>query len=129
MGMGFMITIGTLVFTFAILGIVGFVIYKLIIVPNQVRKRLLQTGARAKAKILGISETGVTVNNRPQVRLALEITPEGSFQAPYQAETKMLISMVQIPQFQPGTRLIVRYNPQNIGEVAIEGLDLSAPAS
>jgi hypothetical protein len=120
------ITAVSLLFTFAILGLVFFMVYKKIWQPMQESKRLLQTGLPGKAKVLGLAETGVTVNNRPQVKILLEVTPDGRMGRSFQAEAKMLMSLVQIPQFQPGARLLVRYDPNNPQQVAIAGIDTSA---
>ena len=125
MGFGLIMTMVSVLISVVVFGVVGFVIYRVVLKPMQTNKRLLQTGQRAKARILSIAETGVRVNNSPQVKLGLEIAPESGYPPPYQTEARMLISIVQIPQFQPGAKLIVRFNPQNPAEVAIEGTDLS----
>jgi Flp pilus assembly protein TadB len=51
---------------------------------NSARNRaLLATGEPAPAFILSAADTGVTVNDSPQVRLKLEVRPEG--RPPFQA--------------------------------------------
>jgi len=125
MGFGLIMSMMSIVIMVVVFGAVGFVIYRVVLKPMQTNKRLMQTGQRAKARILSIAETGVRVNNSPQVKLGLEVSPDGGYPPPYQTETKMLISIVSIPQFQPGGKLIVRFNPQNPAEVAIEGVDIS----
>ena len=40
------------------------------------RSRLLESGEQAQAKILGLADTGVKINNNPQLQLQLEVLPE-----------------------------------------------------
>ena len=122
---GLIITAISLIFTFAVLGFVFYMVYVKLIKPSQNAKRILQTGLPGKAKVLSLAETGVTVNNAPQVLLNLEVTPDHT-RRPYQVQTKQVISMVHIPQFQPGARLLVRVDPNDPNQVAIAGVDAGA---
>jgi len=124
MAMGFMITAFTLIITFGALGFAFYMVYVKVIKPGQNNKRILQTGDPGKAKVIMLSETGVQINNRPQVAFTLEVTPDRT-RRPYQIQTKMVISMLQIPQFQPGARLLVRIDPNDPNQVAIAGIDPS----
>ena len=124
MMIGFIITALTLIFTFGVLGVVFYFVYVKVIKPNQNAKRILQTGNPGKAKVLGLAETGVHINHQPQVLLTLEVTPDNTYR-PYQVQTKMVISMLQIPQFQPGSRLLVRIDQTDPNQVAIAGIDTS----
>lgn len=80
-------------------------------------RRLMRDGEPARAKILKIWDTGVTVNDNPQVGMLLAVYPENL--DPYQAETKKVISRLQIPQIQVGASVEVRYDRQNPLEVAL----------
>lgn len=80
-------------------------------------RHLLRHGEPARAKILKIWDTGVTVNDNPQVGLLLAVYPEN--RDPYQAETKKVISRLQIPQIQSGAEVEVRYDRRNPLEVAL----------
>src|SRR6266542_1536978 len=64
------------------------------------RKRLLQTGIQANATITEIWDTGVTVNNQPQIGIKLQVTPQTGM--PYIVETKVIISRLQTAYYQPG---------------------------
>lgn len=75
--------------------------------------------------MLALADTGVMINNNPQAQITLEVTPDNGM-APFQAVTRMVLSQLHIPQFQPGAKLRVKYDPQNPGNVAIEGVDLSS---
>jgi len=79
-------------------------------------RRVLRTGRSGEGRIVSVTQTGMYVNNNPVVRIALEVTPADG--RPFEAETEKLINQVQIPQFQPGAVLPVRYDPDT-QEVAI----------
>lgn len=121
---GPILTAVSLLFTFGILAVVFYFIYVKVIKPNQNAKRILQTGEPGKAKVLALADTGVQINNHPQVLMTLEVTPDRS-RRPYQVQTKTVISMLQIPQFQPGARLLVRIDSADPNQVAIAGIDTS----
>jgi hypothetical protein len=70
---------------------------------------VLAKGLPAEARILSIRETGTTINRNPVVRLTLEVRPP--LEPVFQAETERLVSLLEIPQFQPGTVVHVKYDP------------------
>ncbi|MCL4395013.1 MAG: hypothetical protein M1482_09470 [Chloroflexi bacterium] len=90
------------------------------LVMNGMKNRqLLSKGVSAPAVILKVWETGVVMNEiNPQIGLLLEVRPQKG--APFQAETKMFISMIQVPQFQPGVTLAVKYDPADPRKVAVD---------
>jgi hypothetical protein len=108
-------------FIFILVFFLSFILPLMFIVPMilnwRKNRRLLRHGEPARAKILKIWDTGVTVNDNPQVGLLLAVYPENL--DPYQAETKKVISRLQIPQIQKGASVEVRYDPQNPLEVAL----------
>jgi hypothetical protein len=75
-------------------------------------------GFPATAKVLRIWETGVRVNHNPVVGFLLEVYPEGM--PPYEAETKALISILMIPQIQPGKVLKVKVDTNDPSRVALD---------
>ena len=72
-------------------------------------RAVLTNGLPTQATILKMSDTGTTINNDPVVRLLLEVRPPD--QPTFQAEAERLISRLQIPQFQPGAVVQVKYDP------------------
>jgi hypothetical protein len=86
--------------------------------PMSVQNKLLQTGVPARAVIKELRDTGVTVNNAPQIKLLLEVIP--STGAPYLVETKMLISRLETSMFQPGTELAVKIDPNDKNKIAVD---------
>lgn len=77
-----------------------------------------QTGKSAMARVLAISDTGMTLNNDPVVRFRLEVHPEG--EEAFEAETQAVIGRLDIPQIQPGAELPVKYDPQDHSRVALD---------
>jgi hypothetical protein len=79
---------------------------------------ILQNGIPAKARILSLQQTGVMVNYQPQVVFNLEVQPPGG--TSYQVQTKAVIPMVNIPQFQPGTEVPVKIHPTDPKKVVMD---------
>lgn len=78
------------------------------------RKRVLSTGISAPAKILNLSESGagyITVNEQPYVVIDLEVYPKD--EKPFKATVKTIISRLATPQFQPGSMVYVKYDPND----------------
>lgn len=100
--------------------------------------KLMQTGVSAQAQILKVWQTGMSVNDQPQLGMLLQVQPTDGT-PPFQAEAKKVVPLVQIPQFQPGGMLEVKYDPANPKEVALAailtggqgmmgGMQMGAPA-
>jgi hypothetical protein len=71
---------------------------------------LRKNGREGEAVILDLQETGTTVNNSYLVHFELEVHPMG---APvFTAASEQLINRLDIPRFQPGTRVPVVYDPK-----------------
>jgi len=88
--------------------------------PIYVSNKLLRTGVRAKAKIIKVWDTGVTVNKNPQVGLLLDVTPPHKM--PYQTETRQIISRLNPSVYQAGMEVDVRIDPDDEKKIAIENI-------
>jgi hypothetical protein len=84
---------------------------------EDIAREVRAKGLPAEATVLRIWETGVRVNDNPVVGFLLELRAEG--REPWQAETKALVSILDIPQIQPGAVLEVLYDPEHPELVAI----------
>ena len=84
----------------------------------ELSRELQKTGQPATATITRISDTGMTVNDDPVVLLDLEVHPETG--PAFAARTKCLISRLDVPQFQPGCQIPVRYDPADHTRVGID---------
>ena len=82
-------------------------------------KDLQATGVAAEATIVKIWDTGMTVNDDPVIGMEVEVYPaEGE---PWKATIpKSLISRLDIPQFQPGQTVHVRFDPQDRSRVGLD---------
>jgi len=82
-------------------------------------KDLQSTGITAPAEILRLWDTGITVNQDPVIGLEVEVRP--SDRPPYKATIeKSLVSRLDVPQFQPGKVIQVRFDPKAPERVAID---------
>jgi len=82
------------------------------------RQSLLRNGEQAIAEILSISDTGVTVNDNPRVALHLFVQPKS--RTGFEATTKLLVSRLSLAAFQPGAKIQVRFDPNDLQRVAVE---------
>lgn len=120
-------TIGMVVFSLLItvvsvalpLGILWFV-FKQSSANAAAERKLIEEGTPAPATITSVSQTGVYMNNNPQVRIDLEIAPDDG--DTYTVVLHRFLQLVQIPQVQPGNVVEVRIDPANKQRVAIVGL-------
>ena len=113
--------IGGLIFVVVfvlVIFLILFFVFRKVFAPLGKQRKLQRTGLAAEATILEVRETGWTVNNiYPVVKLKLEVRPPGS--QPYQAEVQTLIGRLDVPQYQPGTVVAVKYDPRHPSDVAL----------
>jgi len=83
-------------------------------------KKLLETGVKANGKIVEMWDTGITINNQPQIEMVIEVTPPTG--APFKSQIKLVISRLQTAYYQVGVTCVVKYDPNNPKTVAIESL-------
>lgn len=119
---GIYITLGMLV----IFGGVFFLIYKLLIGPMMNVSRLQKTGLPGRATITAVNDTGVTINNNPQVKLTLEV--KNSFGQRYTTTCRTLVSRINPFAFQPGMEIAVKIDPKNEKNVVIDYGTSNAPS-
>lgn len=84
------------------------------IVPGKYR-RLKAHGVEAEATILAVSDTGVTLNKNPYVKLRLRVEPIGL--PAYEAEAKAMVSRLAIPR--PGDGVRVKFDPEKPEDVIV----------
>jgi hypothetical protein len=81
-------------------------------------RQLHAIGEPARAEIVRIWDTGMTVNNDPVIGFVLQVTPDT--RPAYEAQTKLRISRIQVSQFQPGAVVPVRIDPKNPERVSLD---------
>jgi hypothetical protein len=119
MGLGFLIAGGAVLFMSPLLramggawvavGVILLFISQMAANAEAKRQRLLATGRPGRATVLEVSDTGVTINNNPRVRVKVRIEAQGA--SPVEATTAMLVSRLNVPR--PGEVYEVRFDPQN----------------
>jgi hypothetical protein len=71
---------------------------------------LMQNGSRGIGTVLGVQDTGMTVNDNPRVKMTFRVEPlDGG--APFEAQKTTMVSRVEIPR--SGDRLPVWYDPSD----------------
>jgi hypothetical protein len=99
-------------------GAMGYLFYKLLFGPMMLNSRLQKVGIASKATIKEVRDTGVTINNNPQVKLMLEL--KNSFGQKYTATIRALVSRLQPQLYQPGMRIPVLIDPKDENKVVID---------
>ena len=78
-------------------------------------RRIKAHGIESDATILAVSDTGVTLNKNPYVKLRLRVEPIGM--AAYETEAKAMVSRVAIPR--PGDGVRVKFDPDKPEKVIV----------
>lgn len=81
------------------------------------------TGEPALARVERITRTGLSINDQPQVELALTVAP--THRAAYTTVHRQIVDIVLLPQVQPGSIIVVRRPHPDKANVV---LDLEPPA-
>jgi hypothetical protein len=126
---------GAMQLTGAILGVVGIILVAvgLLWMRSAAKKdRISATGVAGTGQIMGLGQTGVTVNEQPQVELDLLVTIPG--RSPYRAKVKEIVPLIMLNRLQgtlpvrvdpaePET-VVVQWDQPNVGLGGLDGLDL-----
>lgn len=110
-----------LIFIAITVGIIGTVFWRVLFKPMWISSRLSKTGISTMAKVVEVNDTGVTVNNAPQIKLLLEVSPPNG--VPYLVQTKQLISRLQTAMYQPGNMIpvLIDLNDRDLISINYEG--------
>jgi hypothetical protein len=95
-----------------------FLFYKLFFGPMLNASRLQKTGLPGTARILEVRDTGVTINNNPQVKLKLEV--KDSLGQRYNTECRLLVSRINPNAYSVGMELPVKIDPKNQQNVVVD---------
>src|SRR5438876_1044776 len=80
------------------------------------KKKVLSEGKQARAVVINVEDTGMTINDNPRVRLMLQVQPDG--EVPFEVTKKKTVSRVAIPRI--GDEYIVRYDPADHDSVEFD---------
>ena len=83
----------------------------------QKAQHLMAHGRHGSATVVAVRQTGMYVNENPQVELDLDVSLDGA--APYRATHRQVLAMIAMPQFQPGTTVPVRVDPQDLQSLIV----------
>ncbi len=86
----------------------------------------IKGGMTAQARVLKVWDTGVSINDNPQVGLLLEYSIMGS--SPLQVEDKTVVSRLNAALVQPGVTAEIKYDPKNPQRIQIISLNIESPA-
>ncbi len=95
-----------------------YLFYRLFFAPMILASRLRKTGIPGKAVITEVRDTGVTINNSPQVKLLLEI--KNSLGQKYTTTVRTLVSRLQPQLYQPGMTIPVLVDPKDDNIVVVD---------
>ena len=84
----------------------------------QETQRVTATGVPGTARVLGVTDTGATVNDHPVCDVELEVTVPG--QGPYTTTIRQTIPRMQVPMLQPGATLAVKVDPADRNTVVMD---------
>lgn len=106
------------IFAVIFIAIFGGVFWSVLFKPMFIARKLEKNGVPASAKIMEVRDTGVTVNNSPQIKMLLEVN--SSVSGTYLVETKQIISRLQTSLYQPGAVIPVIVDPNNKNLVSLD---------
>lgn len=99
-------------------GAMFFLFYKLLFAPMILASRLKKSGIARKAVIQEVRDTGVTINNSPQVKLVLEL--KNSSGQKYTTTIRTLVSRLQPDLYRPGMTVPVLVDANDDNKMVID---------
>jgi len=76
-----------------------------------------KNGVQAEAIVLSVQETGMFVDNIPQIKLQMQVLPEKGRN--FVAEVKQVLPDFQRKLLHSGSKIIVKYDPRNHGSIVV----------
>jgi hypothetical protein len=109
---GLQLTAGLLALTGAVMIVIGFVVTRRAAATDRISRQ----GIAGTAEIVGVSQTGMFVNNNPQVELDLQVQVIG--RSPYRTKVKEVVPLIMLSRLQ-GT-VPIRVDPADPGRVVVQ---------
>ena len=114
------LTVAILILTFGIIALsfggVFFYYYK----KRKRMQHLAENGIRGKAVVKTLSDTGLIINNVPQISITLEVTLPNI--PVYTIQKRVAIPMIYYPRIQPGMTVDVAVDPARLTDQKYLGL-------
>ncbi len=76
---------------------------------------IAQTGLEGDAEVVGVQDTGTTVNNSPVVMLQLKVTTAMGTQ--FDTTGQVMVSRIAVPR--AGDKIKIKYNPMDPTQIAV----------
>ena len=74
-----------------------------------------QNGIEAAADVIGVQDTGMTINNNPVVMLQLKVTTSVGTQ--FDTTGQVMVSRIAVPR--AGDKIKIKYNPANPAQITV----------
>ena len=74
-----------------------------------------QNGIEASADVMGVQDTGATINNNPVVMLQLKVTTSVGTQ--FDTNGQVMVSRIAVPR--TGDKIKIKYNPADPTQIAV----------
>jgi len=84
---------------------------------SRMKKRLMREGIEAEAILLNMEQTGLYVNDQPQIKLQVQVHPQTGRN--FVSEVREVLTLIDLSQLRIGSTLKVKYNPANTKEVMV----------
>src|SRR5919199_2836800 len=94
------------------------IVYFLVNRRASAMQELTQTGLPGQAQILEMTQTGVYINENPQVKMKLRVEARGL--APYECEKKVTVPMIALGMLGSGRPLSVYVDPADHENIYID---------
>ena len=110
----------TIIIIAVVTGILYFVLSRTLFPLLQISKmkrRLMNEGVEAEAVLLNMEQTGLYVNNQPQIKLQVQVQPLTGRN--FVSEVREVLTLIDLSQLRIGSTLKVKYNPINTKEVMV----------
>jgi hypothetical protein len=121
---------GTIIFTVVIIAVSTIIpialmigIFVFIARKNAERQQLVATGIPAQGMIVQMGDTGIRINDQPQLSLVIDVHPIQGYAAPFapfRTTLNATIPMMAMARISPGVAVPVKVDPANPARLAID---------
>ena len=113
-----------MIYSVIVIAIAAFIIYFVLsrtlfplIRVSRMKKRLLEEGVEAPGILLNVEQTGLFVNNQPQLKMQVKV--QSSSGRNFVSEAKEVVALTDLVTLRAGAIILVRYNPGNTKELTL----------
>ena len=97
-----------------------------LLAQEQVYNQIRMTGEEAPANILSMTEPGIRVGDTASMlQFYIEVFPKD--RPPFRANTQQVVSDASRSKFAPGQNIYVKFNPNDMTQVAVDHAPVEVP--